>query len=87
MGISTTTTQNAAESENQPIAMLVSDAPIERPFRYEVTGRGSAWQWRRGSGAQREGYYGGVIETLPEWRRTEYERNKARRSKGKGGRA
>jgi hypothetical protein len=69
------------------ITTLVSDAPIERPFRYEVTNRGASWIWRRGSKAEREGYYGGTIETLPEWRRDEYERNKQRRKKGKANRA
>ena len=63
--------------------MMATDAPIETSFRFEVNGRGAAWGFRRGSGEAREGYYGGVIETLPDWRRNEYERNKQRRATAK----
>jgi hypothetical protein len=48
-------------------------------WRIEVTGGGKYWQWRRGSGKNRQSRYGGKFRDLSEARKEAYRKNVERR--------
>jgi hypothetical protein len=62
----------------------ITRLPVGGPgWRYEVTGAGRYWQWRRGSGRERQSIYGGAFETLPEERREAYHGNRKSKARTK----
>ena len=48
--------------------------PLE--WRIEVTNTGQNWNWRKGSGKNRTGRYGGVFKQLSDERKAAYEHNR-----------
>lgn len=63
------------------LAPLDAFTPLE--WRIEVTNNGRNFNWRKGSGKERVGRYGGLFGSLSEERQQAYERNKASYSRKK----
>ena len=57
--------------------------PSTDSWRVEVNFRGRFYNFRRGSGKERRGRYGGKFGELPEERKAAYERNKKSKARVK----
>lgn len=61
------------------LSALPTMPAMQSGWRTEITHRGGYWQWRLGSGRQRQSRYGGKFSILPAERKKAYEANKKKR--------
>jgi hypothetical protein len=67
-----------AKAVSQALAIKLPNAQpklARSGWRIEVTGNGRYWQWRKGSGKNRESAYGGRFDNLSEERKAKYHEN------------